>query len=221
MGNFTGFTDDTFRFLLELAFNNNKTFFEANRKRYETQVRDRMRALALDLLPMALEIDPQICKRPTGIVSRINRDTRFSRDKSPYRDHLWFIFRRDGESISEGLSFYFEIKPTAYTYGLGMYDTNKPLMDALRERATTFETKFRQIISAPALLERFTLSGEDYKRPPLPDIAPELGVWLNKRYFYLHHDSTELDRVKRADFADELKSGMEVLRDIYAFSRGI
>ena len=221
MGNFTGFTDDTFQFLLELAFNNNKEFFEANRKRYETQVRDKMRALALDLLPVALEIDPQICKRLTGIVARINRDTRFTHDKSPYRDHLWFIFRRDGESISEGLSFYFEIKPTSFTYGLGMYDTNKPLMDALRERAMTFESKFREIISAPALLERFTLSGEDYKRAPLPGIDPQLSLWLNKRYFYLHHNSTELGRIKRADFVDELKSGMEVLRDVYAFSRGI
>lgn len=221
MGFFTGFTDDTFQFLLELAFHNNKEFFEANRKRYETQVRDPMRALALDLLPTALEIDPQICRRLTSVVGRINRDTRFSRDKSPYRDHLWLIFRRDGEAISEGLSFYFEIRPASFTYGVGMYDTNKPIMDALRARATTFETKFRAIIGAPELRSRFTLSGEDYKRPPLPGIAPELGMWLNKRYFYLHHNSQELERVKRADFVDELKSGMEVLRDLYTFARGL
>ncbi len=118
---FQGFNEDTYKFLLELAFQNNKPFFEANRARYKANVQAPMRAMAEDLLPLALSIDPGFNTRMTSILSRIHRDTRYSRDKRPYRDHAWLSFRRPGHRISESISLYFEITPQGYGYGLGMY----------------------------------------------------------------------------------------------------
>ena len=83
---FDGFSAETFRFLLEIGFNNNADWFEANRKRYEQFVRDPMRRLAAALMPTALDIDGNFNPSINASVSRIRRDTRFTKDKSPYRD---------------------------------------------------------------------------------------------------------------------------------------
>ena len=88
---FQGFNEDTYKFLIELAFNNNKEFFAANKGRYKQNVQEPLRALAEGLLPLALTIDPCFNTRMTTILSRIYRDTRFTKDKHPYRDHAWLL----------------------------------------------------------------------------------------------------------------------------------
>ena len=65
---FTGFTADGYRFLMELEYNNEKAFVEANRKRYYDGVRDPMRSLASALAETALDIDPDFNTRLTGVV---------------------------------------------------------------------------------------------------------------------------------------------------------
>ena len=95
---FTGFTADGYRFLMELEFNNEKAFVDANRQRYYDGVRDPMRALAMELSQTALDIDPLFNTNLMGVVSRLNRDTRFSANKLPYRNHAWLCFKHRGES---------------------------------------------------------------------------------------------------------------------------
>jgi len=107
---FNGFSAETFRFLLEIGFNNNADWFEANRKRYEQFVRDPMRRLAAALMPTALDTDGNFNPSINASVSRIRRDTRFTKDKSPYRDHMWIGFRYPRTRISEGCTLWFEIK---------------------------------------------------------------------------------------------------------------
>ena len=62
-------------------------------------------------------------------LSRINRDTRFSRDKSPYRDHLWMLFRKAAEPREGSVFFWFEFGPERLWWGLATWDENRPLMD--------------------------------------------------------------------------------------------
>ena len=92
LSTFTGFTADGYRFLMELEFNNEKAFVDANRQRYYDGVRDPMRALAMELSQTALDIDPLFNTNLMGVVSRLNRDTRFSANKLPYRNHAWLCF---------------------------------------------------------------------------------------------------------------------------------
>ena len=68
--NFKGFEPDTYRFLMELGFYNEKSFFDANRARCKRVVQEPMRALASDLIPAALEMDPNFNTRLTTVVSR-------------------------------------------------------------------------------------------------------------------------------------------------------
>ena len=97
---FQGFTDRTFEFFMAIKFNNNRQFFHENHAWYEEALRNPLRDLAADLAPVIETMDPALETRPEKVVSRINRDIRFSNDKSPYRDYMWLAFRRPGDQRS-------------------------------------------------------------------------------------------------------------------------
>ena len=131
---FTGFTQDTYRFLWELAFNNDRAFFEANRARYKQVVYEPLHELTLALIPAVAEIDGRLNVRPASTISRIRRDTRYSKDQSMYRDHAWLGYKMPGSLVSESFCIYAEIEREGYGYGMGMYAPNSEMMRALRER---------------------------------------------------------------------------------------
>ena len=91
---FCGFKPEAYIFLTELGFNNNKQWMDENRWRYKEYVYKPLCRLGEMLLPTMLDIDSEFNPRLTTIVSRINRDTRYSKNKLPYRDHMWLGFRR-------------------------------------------------------------------------------------------------------------------------------
>ncbi len=75
-------------FFLELELNNNREWFEKNKKRFETKVRAPMEAFAAEMIGRMQQIDPQISVTPKDAIFRIYRDIRFSKDKSPYKTNL-------------------------------------------------------------------------------------------------------------------------------------
>lgn len=130
---FTGFDPEAFRFLFEIGFNNNTEWFGLNRDRYKKFVQQPMRQLAAELMPTALEIDPNFNTSLNATVSRIRRDTRFTRDKSPYRNHVWIGYRYPKTRISEGCTLWFEITPQGYDYGAGFYSADSAMMERYRK----------------------------------------------------------------------------------------
>ena len=90
------FTDDFNKFFKDLAKNNNKEWFEAHREEYETEVREPMRDLIGEMNERFKTFAPEIGGDPKRSMFRINRDIRFSKDKSPYKTHAacWFNHRR-------------------------------------------------------------------------------------------------------------------------------
>ena len=131
---FTGFGKGVLPFFLDLRFHNSKEFMDANRERYQKEVRAPFYAFIEALGPKMQLIDPDFEIRPAKCLSRINRDTRFSKDKSPYRDHLWVAFRQAAMD-KDGLPFYWiEIRPESVNWGLGVWGENRGMMDAMRRR---------------------------------------------------------------------------------------
>ena len=162
---FEGFTTDTRAFFLELAQHNEKSFFEANRTRFYDSVRDPMRALAAAVSDAVLDVDDTLDTRPERAVARIRRDTRFSRDKTLYRDHLWAGFRPAGQTASDCLGLYFEVSAFDVAWGMGFYAAPQQ-MARLRAAIAKKPRAFQKLCKDPALNAAFTLSGEDYKRLP-------------------------------------------------------
>jgi uncharacterized protein (TIGR02453 family) len=131
---FTGFPGECLRFFTQLSRNNNRTWFEAHRQEYEEYVLDparlfisamgkRLRAIAPNIVA-----DPRIDK---GIF-RIHRDTRFSKDKSPYKTHLAiFMWEGEGKKL-DCPGFYFQLEPKSLVIGGGIYIFNKNQLAAYR-----------------------------------------------------------------------------------------
>lgn len=155
MTEFRGCPEEMYQFFWEIAFQNYREFFEANRERYRRLVQQPMLALAERLLPVALDINPAFNPRPAAIVSRIRRDTRYSKDKSPYRDHVWLAFKPAEKRTSECFVMYAEFERECYGYGMGMYAPDPAQMGAMRERMRAMPEKFLALVSEPRFAARF------------------------------------------------------------------
>lgn len=218
---FQGFSEDTYRFLWELAFHNNRTFFEENRERYKNVLYTPLRELLAALTPTVEQIDARLNTRPLGTISHINRDTRYQKDKSPYRDHAWLGFKMPGRFTSECFTIYFEIDREGYGYGMGMYAPESTMMQSIRSRILARPQRFLSLVSEKTFSERFTLEGERYKRPKFTQDDAALLPYLNLRRmtycFYSHEQSKTL----RPELADEVRIAFETLAPVYRFVMGL
>lgn len=141
---FNGFSPRTPQFLMELQFNNNKPWFEENKQRYLSDVVEPFKAFVKDLTPFMLSVDPEFETRPDigKTISRIYRDIRFSKEKTPYKTSVWITFRRVGRDWLYDPCFFFEITPDVYRYGMGFYTASKPTLERLRELVDCEDPEF-------------------------------------------------------------------------------
>ena len=213
---FQGYSNETIEFFLAIRFNNNRPFFLENRDWYLRAVRQPSLALAEALAPVAEEIDPDLERRPHRVVSRINRDIRFARDKSPYRDYVWLAFRRPGEDRGRSLGMYFDIGDGGASYGMGFYRENRGLMDALRRRMELAPDEVLELC-APVLAE-FTLYAEPNRRMKVPEnILEALRPWYAAKGFYFEKAITDFNLIYSPALAEEVKNGFLRLKPLYRY----
>ena len=113
---FEGFSRKTLDFLVENRIQNSRSWFEEHRQDYNAYVLAPLRELVLALTPTMLKIDPLFTVEPSvnKTIARIYRDTRFSRDKSLYRDEMWITFMRN-KRFWQGLpGYYFVFGPDGF-----------------------------------------------------------------------------------------------------------
>lgn len=218
---FAGFTEDTYSFLWELAFHNDQSFFEANRARYKRVLYEPLFQLTETLIPTVRDIDDRLNLRPSSTISRIRRDTRYTKDKSPYRDHAWLGYKMADSYVSESFCIYAEIEREGYGYGMGMYAPEPRLMQMIRDRILARPQKFLSLVNETEFARIFTLNGVAYKRPKYPDAAPELAPYLNLRSMSFSFYSTELKSTLKPALADEIEHGFVVLKPVYRFVMGL
>ena len=212
---FEGYTDETIEFFMAIRFNNNREFFLENRDWYLRAVREPSLALAEALGPAVEGMDASLERAPSRVVSRINRDVRFSNDKSPYRDNVWMAFRKPGEERKTTLGVYFEINAEAAYFGMGYYSENRPAMNALRRRMRVAPEEMLPL--AANALQSFELKGEPFKRIAMPDGLPEALVpWYRMRAFYLERE-VPLRVAKTPALVDEISAGYRRLKPLYDY----
>ena len=215
---FTGFTDEALRFLSDIRFNNNQTFYEQNRERYEAHVKAPLRALSDEMAPVVQLIDPRLDVRPGRTMSRIRRDTRFTKDKSPFRDHVWLGWRYPGESRSEGFGMWWGFGPDWLSWGMGCYGTDKPLMDALRLHIRKHPDEVREIVHDAHLQKHYAMYGEDYRKIAVPqDVPQDLRYLYVKKGFGVEHNASAKEWKKLAshDMADLLARELSAMAPLH------
>lgn len=218
---FHGLTEDAYQFFWDIAFHNEKQYFEENRTRYYTSVKWPLEALAADLLPYAEQINPAFSKKPHQILSRIRRDTRYTKDKSPYRDHAWLGFRPEGKSTGESCVLYAEFERTSYGYGMGIWHSNTELMQRFRERMLAEPKRFLTLIEDAHLREHFELTGESFSRCKYTEGSQALRPYLNMRSISLCYSSSTVSKTFSPDITDEILEGFALLAPLYRFLMGL
>ena len=218
---FQGLNEDTYQFFWEIAFNNEASFFEANRERYRKNVYEPLKQLAIELTPTAQAIDPDLNVRPSSVISRIRRDTRYSHDKTMYRDHAWLGFRRPGSMLSESLVVYAEFEREGYGYGMGMYGANPALMREIRPRILAKPNKFLELVSDPAFTSHFTVEGDLFKRPRITDAPEGVLPYLNRKGLSFCFSSPNLKKTLSPEIAEEIIEGFRLLKPVYRLLMGL
>ncbi len=218
---FGGFTQELIAFFSMLRFNNNRPFFEEHREMYERAVHAPLVALADALAPVVHEIDPLLDTRPARAVSRIYRDVRFRKDKTPYRDYMWIGYRRVGESREETCGFYFDISAEAANWGCGYYHMQQAYMRRLREALRERPGHVLSIVSAPEFAERFSLEGELYARQHQPpdDLPAPLHALYRKKNVFAEHHLENMNLLFSPALADQIAEDFRALSPFYELLR--
>lgn len=213
---FQGYSDETFEFFMAIRFNNNTDFFHANHDWYLRGVREPSLALAEALGPAVEALDDNLERRPNRVVSRINRDIRFSRDKSPYRDYLWLSFHQNGEDRSTRLELYFDISDKGASYGMGYFRPERTLLNGLRRRILTEPEGFSTLWQA--LSGEFQPYTNSYRRMAVPDAVPDaLRPFYTARGLYFEKSIGDFGLLKSPALADEIIAGYRRLTPMYRY----
>ena len=164
---FSGFGDATFRFMRDLGRNNDKAWFQAHRAAYEEDLLEPAMAFIEAIGPLLARFSPGVRAEPKigGSMMRINRDTRFSPDKRPYKDHLDMTFKLGPVKTSPG--YWFRLTPKELILGAGMHMLDKPDLERYR-KAVDAERSGAELAKIVTKEERagYDVGGEHYKRVP-------------------------------------------------------
>lgn len=176
------FTPATFKFLRDLARNNRKEWFAEHKPRYERDVRGPCLAFIRDLATPLSRISPQMVasdKPVGGSLFRIHRDTRFSKDKSPYKQHAGLtFFHAATKSAARGSAanaafgrldapvFYLHLQPGESFIGGGVWHPQPDSLKRIRAYLLNNPTSWTRATRSPAFLKHYALGGDTLSRPP-------------------------------------------------------
>lgn len=221
MMDFTGFTPETIDFLWQLRMNNHKAWMAENRERYQTLLKEPFDALSYQLYTRFTAEHPEF---PVDYaVSRINRDVRFSKDKSPYKPRKWVVLKEPGTTAQQWKErpvLYFELMPEGYVCGMGFYDSKPQYMRALRKRIDAAPQIFARLAQDMAEHQEFVLYGDPYKRPMgTKEYQPVVMDWYQRKSLDLVTESGIDDLLFSADLIPAILQRWETMLPIYAFLR--
>jgi uncharacterized protein (TIGR02453 family) len=220
---FTGFTPKTLAYLAGLEDNNTREWFAAHKDDYQTHLLAPFVALAASLGPALLAIDPAIEVTPAvgKALSRMNRDVRFSRDKSPYRARMWMGFKRPLKDWSERPAFYFELTPQTHRFGMGFYSAAKSTMDRLRTMIAAYPDAFRKQVAFLSGQSLLSVEGERYKRTRSPDLPDDLQAWNQWKSFHLVCNRDNDERLFSPELAGTMRDAFNQAAPFYRFLRDL
>lgn len=181
------FTDDYLNFFKELAANNNKEWFDANRERYENSIKKPFQLFIDDLIESLSKIDAEIQITSKEAIFRINRDIRFSTDKTPYKLNNSAIISKEGKADKNHPGLYIELGPEHMRIYGGVYMPNALEIQKVKESIAQKLDVFNKIINETEFKNSYgTIRGEQQKRIPkeFKEAAQKQPLLLNKQWYY-------------------------------------
>jgi uncharacterized protein (TIGR02453 family) len=160
-------------FLRALVRANNKdpeearAWFNANKPVYEAELKEPMLAIIRHVTGAMLDFAPEHVRPAEKSLFRIYRDTRFSNDKRPYKDHIAAWWTHTGLDKTSGAGYYFHISAKEVTVAAGAYMPEKDQLAAIRHWLLDHHAEFRKLLRRPAVRKAFReFEGNALSRPP-------------------------------------------------------
>lgn len=220
MSNFTGFYKETADMLIGIRLNNNREWFEEHKDLYKLYVHEPMTLLGEEIYEQMKAFDKDFDGAPK--VSRVNRDIRFSKDKSPYKDHKWVMFRADQTpSVThEDPTYFLEASPEGYRYGFG-YWPNPSGMAAFRGKIDANPAEAERMITRFNSQKVFKLEAEVYKRNGGGKHGEPVSSWYRCKHLsfvcYREHDALFVQR----ELLNVVTDGFKLLYPMYKYFKNI
>ncbi|MBD79795.1 MAG: hypothetical protein CL840_12845 [Crocinitomicaceae bacterium] len=183
------FDKDYLDFFKELAANNKKEWFDENRKRYEKSVKKPFNLFVTELLSKVRELDDEVQIQAKDSIFRINRDIRFSADKTPYKLHMAAILSPGGRKNKEVPGLYIQSSPEEIKIYGGIHMAGKDNLYELRNYIATNGKEFTKLISDKKFTSTFgEILGDKSKRipPELKEAAEKQPMIYNKAFYFVH-----------------------------------
>lgn len=212
---FTGFTDETVDFMWGIRFNNERSWFEAHKEIYVQEFYEPMKALGDEMYEFLREKRPEydLIRK----VTRIYRDARRLHGRGPYKESLWFSVEQPAEAWTDKPSFWFELMPDGWSYGMGYWVSKPATMAKLRNRIdrdpATMEALTRNLNGQT----EFILDTVDYKKLRSPAPSEILEPWYRAKYFSIGHTDKLTDELFSREIVEHLKRGYEFLLPYYDY----
>lgn len=189
------FSSDFLTFFKELAANNHKDWFDENRKRYEKNVKKAFEVFVTDLIALVHKHDSAIEITYKEAIFRINRDIRFSKDKSPYKLNRSAIISPSGRKDKSNPGLYLEMGPAFFRIYSGVYQPNKEQLYDIRAFIIENESAFNKLISDKKFVKVFgEIRGEKNKILPkeFKEKAADIPLLFNKQFYWFTEFEPEI-----------------------------
>ena len=161
------FTRESIDYLGELELNNDRDWFQPRKDDYEQFVRGPMAAVVQRINSSLAEAGPDYVTDPQKAIYRIYRDTRFSKDKRPYKTHIGALFPHRMLGKNGGAALYFHLSAKEFLIAGGVYMCEPPILLAIRQHIAEHHHRLTTILKARSVKQTFgELQGDQLTRPP-------------------------------------------------------
>jgi uncharacterized protein (TIGR02453 family) len=163
------FGADLMKFLKELEAHNDRQWFESNKHRYESAVRGPALEFIRQMRPHVLKFSAYLTaidRKVGGSLMRVYRDTRFAKDKSPYKTNLGIQFRHEDGRDVHAPGLYFHVDSQSVFLAVGMWHPDAESLQAMREAIDSDPRAWQRVRDATRFRDSFSLEGDSLKRPP-------------------------------------------------------
>lgn len=212
------FTDDFCAFFKELAKNNNRDWFHDNKKRYENSVKKPFEAFVTEMLQRISADDASVQITAKDAILRINRDIRFSKDKTPYNLHRTALISAGGRKNKEIPGLFLRLSPEMIAVMAGAYVVGKESLHKIRQSITINGDTLSEITDNKIFIEKYnSIKGEQNKRIPkeFQAAAAENPLVANKQFYLMAELSP--DWITKDDLVDHLMTYYHAARPLNDF----
>lgn len=217
---FSGFPKGLVLFLRELSKHNNRSWFEANRERYETQLREPAFEFIATMAGPLKKISPHfsaIPKKAGGSLMRIHRDVRFSKDKKPYKTNLGIHFRHVAGKDVHAPGFYFHVDPQEVFLGAGIWHPDSEALGRIREAIDDDPAAWKKAKGNKSFTSKFELSGDSLRRSPQGYSADHPSIEDLKRKDFIGIFRLDHDDLLEPDIIEQTVAAFRTAKPFMAF----